>query len=304
MFKKLTVTTTTSGADAVADAFWAIGVDGVEILDPHDLEDVLHDETCWDYVDEGLLDTTKPVTVSSFVEDVDLQTKLDELCKLLKAIEPFEGAYTPVVTDVPDVDWENDWKKYYHPIDAGRYTVMPDWMQAEHGSSDSIIYINPLMAFGTGEHESTRLCLRLMSEIDFTDKTVADIGTGSGILAIGAKKSGAQSVFMCDIDKEAVKCAKENAAFNGVDGIKAICGGAEACDVLNDVVLANLTADILQKISSDIVRIVKRGGTLICSGILDTREKDLTDHYVALGFTVADRIGEGEWVGIRFTYGA
>lgn len=304
MYKKITVTTTTKGSDAVADAFWSIGVDGVEILDPQDLQDVLHGETCWDYVDEGLLDTSKPVTVSSFVEESELSAKLAELGKLLRAIEPFSGAYDPIVTDVEDVDWENDWKKYYKPITAGKYTVMPDWLMLEHGNADDIVYINPLMAFGTGEHESTRLCLRLMSQSDFNGKIVADVGTGSGILGIAAKKSGAKSVFMCDIDKDALKCASDNAEFNGVGDVEIVCGGAEVCERKNDIVLANLTADILEKIVDAISKITVEGGTLICSGILDTREEDLVACYSAHGYKVVERIAEGEWVGIKFTYGA
>lgn len=305
MYKKITVTTTTKGSDAVADAFWSIATDGVEILDPHDLEEVLNDETCWDYVDEGLLDTSKPVTVSCFVEENELDAKLAELGKLLRAIEPIEGAYTPDVTDVPDCDWENDWKKYYQPVTAGKYTVMPDWLRAEHGDEPDIVYINPLMAFGTGAHESTRLCLRLMSDVDFNCKTVADIGTGSGILGIVAKKSGARNVFMCDIDKDAVRCALENAEFNGVSGgIEIVQGGAERCNEQKNIVLANLTADILERISDGIVRITEPGGILICSGILDVRERDLTEHYTKLGYIVEQRVYEGEWVGIRFRYGA
>lgn len=303
MYKEIVVITKSVASDDVADIMWALGANGVKVLDPKDLDFVLHSDTCWDYVEEHLLSQPDVVKVSYFVEEDDLEDNLSTLQKLLKPLMLKFGNMDIEVLDVPDVDWEEDWKKFYKPIDAGKYTIMAEWLEEE--TDNVVIKINPSKAFGTGEHASTRLCLTLMSDVDFNEKKVIDVGAGSGILGIGAAKSGALSVDMCDIDKETLECALENSKLNGVDAkVKLTAGGITSIENFRaDILLCNLTADILNMIVSDLALYVKEGGIVICSGILDKRADELIKNFKSHNFNLVKKIVEGEWVGVKFTYG-
>ena len=305
MYKEIIVVTTSAASDSIADVMWSLGATGVKVLDPKDLDFVLNSDTCWDYVEDNLLKQPDVVKVSYFVED----SELDEQISMLKeAIAPYEKKYGDMqvlVEDVPEVDWEEEWKNFYKPLTAGKYTILAEWLDDEGYEDTTIIKINPSKAFGTGEHASTRLCLTLMSGIDFSGKTVIDVGAGSGILGIGAAKSGAVKVDMCDIDVETLQCAEENSDLNGVkDKVALTAGGVDAIPGKKvDVILANLTADILEKIVNDVAKYAKEGTIMISSGILDTRVDDLLNIYQAHGFKLLSRIDEGEWVGVKFIYG-
>ncbi len=304
MQKEIIVNTSSNLTDEVADIMWSIGASGVKILDPKDLDYILHSDTCWDYVDDDLLTETDVAKVSFFVEEEELDDKLSALKACLKDLENKCGNLIIEVVDVPEINWEEDWKKFYQPISAGKYTVMAEWL---NDLVDGIIVrINPSKAFGTGEHASTRLCLRLMSEVDFESKHVIDVGAGSGILGIAAAKSGAQVVDMCDIDIETLECAKENSILNNVESqVRVIAGGITAVPAVKaDVLLCNLTADILNNILDDLTDYIKEQGTLICSGILDSRIDELIENFTLRQFYIQERIDEGEWVGVKFTYGS
>ena len=179
---------------------------------------------------------------------------------------------------------------------------MPEWIDYPKKDNRIKILIDPGMAFGTGEHESTKMCLKLMSEVDFTDKDVIDVGTGSGILGVAAILSGAKSAYMCDIDSVAVKAAEENAKLNGVKDIVDI----ELADLLTkqdkrgDIVLANLTAGILIRLSSDLMNHMKDNGILICSGIIHERKQEVIDSFVKNGFKLEKELIMGEWNALQF----
>ena len=304
MYKEIVVITKSVASDAVADIMWELGANGVKVMDPKDLDFVLHSDTCWDYVDDNLLNLPDDVKVSFFVEEEEVLTKLEHLKSALVELENKYGKMDIAVEDVPDVDWGEDWKKFYKPIKVGNYNVIAEWLD---DVNDGItIKINPSNAFGTGEHSSTRLCLTLMSNTDFKAKSVIDVGAGSGILGIAAAKSGAKSINMCDIDKETLKCAEENSLLNEVyDKVILTAGGIEAIPQFKaDILLCNLTADILNKILVNLTRYIKENGIVICSGILDTRAEEIIDNFKTKSFKLIERVDEGEWVGLKFIYGA
>lgn len=304
MYKEIVVITKSVASDAVADIMWELGANGVKVMDPKDLDFVLHSDTCWDYVDDNLLNLPDDVKVSFFVEEEEVLIKLEQLKSALVELENKYGKMDIAVEDVPDVDWGEDWKKFYKPIKVGNYNVIAEWLD---DVNDGItIKINPSNAFGTGEHSSTRLCLTLMSNTDFKAKSVIDVGAGSGILGIAAAKSGANSINMCDIDKETLKCAEENSLLNEVyDKVILTAGGIEAIPQFKaDILLCNLTADILNKILVNLTRYIKENGIVICSGILDTRAEEIIDNFKTKSFKLIERVDEGEWVGLKFIYGA
>ncbi len=295
------VNTTTEGTELIADAFFTIGcTGGVKILDKNDVLDIIKNEKMWDYIDEDVLKGSEIAKVSGYVSFDEKDNKIAELTAILDAEGVPYGEINVEVID--DESWVETWKKYYHPIDAGSYVIVPRWINYEDDTKIKVL-MDPGMAFGTGEHESTKMCLMLMSDVDLADKTVIDVGTGSGILGIAAIKSGAKSCYMCDIDTIAVKAAKENAALNGVEGEVEI----ELADLLQkdmtaDVVLANLTAGILVRLSEGLNKHVHSGSKLICSGIIHERKQEVIDAFVKSGFALNRELIMGEWDALEFLW--
>lgn len=306
MWKEIVVTTTSEGADFVSDAFFSIGCQGVKILDPNDILDALKSDLYWDYVDESLLNTeNKDTYVSSFVSENECLSKLEELKNNIADYDGVDFGRIEYAIEDADINWYDKWKKYYKPIETSSFAIVPKWLTYDNVKQLKIIKIDPGMAFGTGEHESTRMCLELMSKVDFENKFVIDVGTGSGILGIGAVLSGANKCYMCDIDSLAIQSAQENAVLNNILDLVEI----EASDLLKkklptaDVILANLTVDILVKLSTALPKYLAIGGILICSGIINTRKSEVILAYAKLGLTVIEELNMGDWVGLLFKNG-
>lgn len=297
--KEIMVITDTEGAELVSDAFFIIGCNGVKIDDKNDIKQLTNDKDnlYWDYIEENLLCTEddKSVKVSGFVSQELLEEKLEELKSVLNDY----GLSVKISVADCDIDWYQNWKKYYKPLEAGRYIIIPEWQKGQVRSEKIKIYINPGMAFGTGEHQSTRLCLKLMSELDFTGKRALDIGCGSGILGIAAIKSNARSCHMCDIDSVAVEAAKQNALINGVQDCVIIENAdwtKNNADIKADIILANLTADILINISQAVAdKHIAEGGYLICSGIIKGKSKQVKECFEPKGFIIEKNLEEEGW---------
>lgn len=302
MNKKITVHTTTEGAELVSDAFFSLGADGVTVIDPEDFKEALLDKSGFGNI--GDPPTDRCVKVSSYFPEEEAEQKLAELKEMLSLYfgEAVAGLKIEVEDDTSG-DWLSEWKKYYKPITAGRFVVLPAWESGSYGDN-LVVKIDPSTAFGTGEHETTRLMLEYMSETDLRGKRVADVGTGSGILGIAAAKVGAESVFMCDIDNLALKSALSNAALNEVQDLVRV----EHSDLLGalsnkiDTVLANLTADILIRLSSELSSVMKAGGELICSGIINKRAAEVEKAFTKAGFLLTSQKTLGEWTAQAYNY--
>ena len=203
-------------------------------------------------------------------------------------------------------DWADNWKKYYYPVSIGRHiTVVPEWRMDsyERGPDDVIIIMDPGMAFGTGTHETTRLCAALLEKIIKPGDRVVDVGTGSGILAICAAKLGASHVSAYDIDPMSVRVANENIQKNGVSDVILCTEGdllASAPDG-SDIVTANLTADIILRMAPDTGRAVKSGGYIVLSGIIDPQCKEVIQAMEAQGFDKLEELHENDWTGLLMT---
>ena len=172
---------------------------------------------------------------------------------------------------------------------------MPGWIDYAPKAGVVVVKMDPGMAFGTGEHETTRLCLKLMQQ-RLVEGRVADLGTGSGILAVAASKLGASSVDACDIDEKAVAVAKSNCAINGADNV--VVRQADLLAKLDgkyDLILANITADILIRLAAGVAPFVADGGRLIVSGIIAARLDAVKDAFVKAGFEVVRQERDGEW---------
>ena len=291
-YKTITVTTTHNDADLVASCMFDVGAEGVSILDKQDFLDLVKSDVIWDYVDEGVLLQSDDVKVSTItaVDDKDFALRLEARLEEVKQAGGIVYGEI-VVGEIDAADYENDWKKYYKPIVTDNITVVPTWIKYDAKEGERVMRLDPGMAFGTGSHATTRMCLDLM---DVKDKSVIDVGCGSGILGIAASLVGAKSVYMCDIDEQAVRFARENARQNGVDceieQADLIAGDRKA-----DFIFANITADILMRLAASIGKHLNDGGEILLSGIIDPRLDEVVKCYEAAGFNVCKRKNLDEW---------
>lgn len=297
-YLQVTVTTTTEGSDIVASLLMDEGSEGVSIIDHKDVEDLIKSDVIWDYIDDSLKIDDKKVFVSGFYDEGKNLSSLNQKLDLLKANAAVDvGSLETSVSVNRTEDYENVWKQFYTPIEIGeKLVVVPKWLKHSDNGRNAV-YIDPGMAFGTGKHETTSMCLKLLDSTDLQDKTVADMGCGSGILGIAAMKLGAKSCMMNDIDPQAVKAAKENAESNGVD-CTILLGDLKNDGEKFDVIIANITADVLIRLSSVIESMAKKGTTVILSGIINERADDVVKAYGK--FLLKDRIKDGEWQALRY----
>lgn len=306
-YYELTIDTTSDASELVADILTDLGSNGIGIYDNRDLLGLADSGVVWDYMEEHLIKDDGKAQVKGYFETEGIEEILAELDKRLSFLKencPFDYGELSVSKNlVDDEDWVNNWKQYYKPIQEGRVTIVPEWIDYKAKDGEYIVKIDPGMAFGTGEHESTKMCLMLLQALGIEDKTVIDVGTGSGILALASAKLGAKSVEAYDIDDNAVKSAKENCVLNGLED-KIYVANANLLDKTTgkfDIVLANITADVLITLSKSLGDYMKKDGIVIISGIILKREEDVRKAFEDNGFKVLERINMGEWVAFKLT---
>ncbi len=206
---------------------------------------------------------------------------------------------------VIEEEWATAWKKYYHPMRLSeRLVVCPSWEHYEKTTSDEkVITLDPGMAFGTGTHDTTSLCVKLLDEYVKPNMEMLDVGCGSGILAIAGKMLGTGRTVGVDIDELAVRVAKDNAKLNNQDEIEFICGDlTQKVTGKFDIVSANLVADIVIRLSGDISTFLKEDGVIIVSGIIEEREADVAEAMDIAGLQLDKRMANGGWVALAYKW--
>lgn len=210
--------------------------------------------------------------------------------------------------EVEERDWSEAWRQYFTPVDAGLFIVLPPWMEGDRDKTPQgriPIYIEPKMAFGTGHHATTALCLEAISELAEAGRIRAgqrflDLGTGSGILGIALCKIGLKGLGV-DIDPQAIACARENLELNGVAGdLELAVGTVDAARGHFEVVAANILSGPLERMAPDLAGLLAPGGSLVLSGILDTQAEAVRRAYEAQGLPAPGMRTRGEWVCLRF----
>jgi ribosomal protein L11 methyltransferase len=300
------IKTTTEAVEAVANILYEVGVGGVVIEDPSDPIFTVKGLGDWDYMDEALLDNSyEGAIVKGYLpESEDLIDIIDLIKQNVEKIPLYnldKGLGEVTTTEVYEEDWESAWKKYYKPKKIGeKVVVKPTWEDYEASEGEIILELDPGMAFGTGTHETTMMCIQNLEKYVKSDSTVLDIGCGSGILSVAAAKLGAKKVVGVDLDEVAIRVSKKNVIDNDVASIVDIRKGnlVEVIEEKADVVVANIIADVVIILSSQIKQFMKEGSVFISSGII----LDKVDHVVAAlkenGFHIEDIIKMGEWVAI------
>ncbi|BCK11358.1 50S ribosomal protein L11 methyltransferase [Vibrio cholerae] len=210
--------------------------------------------------------------------EADMDTSL--ILQQIKASNMLAEGFAHKVEQVEDKDWEREWMDNFHPMQFGRRLwICPSWREVPDPQAVNVM-LDPGLAFGTGTHPTTALCLEWLDNLDLSGKTVIDFGCGSGILAIAAIKLGAAKVIGIDIDPQALLASKDNAARNGVeDQIEVYLPKDQPEGLVADVVVANILAGPLRELSPIIKGLLKPGGQLAMSGILDTQAESVAEFY-------------------------
>ena len=309
-FTELTIHTTTAGSELIADILWRYTNYGVAISDVKDVIALQQNKVLyWDYIDENLLNERQDVLVKAFVPQDETATVLPKIrsdfeelkqnCAGLTRL----GSLETTLREVEGDDWIEIWKTHFRPLHIGeRIVVCPEWIAYDRREGEQVVKLDSNMAFGTGEHETTSMCLKLLQEYLTPQSVCIDVGCGSGILGISAIKLGAKFAYLTDIDDIAVKSATHNCLINGVeDSVKvAHADLLSDADVKGDIMLANITAEILCRLAPSIPKNLKAGGTLILSGIIESRLESVLKAFGAQGLTLDKQLKEGEWYALSF----
>ena len=304
---EIKITTRTEAVEAISYMLMELGIKGVRIDDPKDILMQEKDECAWDYVDEALLQSKDPDVVEIFCylseEDYYLQ-RIEEIKSRLAMIAQFIpiGEGTVTLQKVKEEEWANAWKQYYKPFRAAKQIVIePTWEKATFvQEGDQVIKLDPGMAFGTGTHETTSLCIQSLEQYVTPNDTILDIGCGSGILGIVAGKLGAKKVIGVDIDPNAIKVAKENVQINQVDEIVEIRQGdlLEVVEEKTDCIVANIIADVIIKLVESVPQVLRPKGFFIASGIIMERLEEVKQAIEKSSFDLVEVLTKGDWAAV------
>lgn len=306
-WNEVVVTTTHVASDVVCDMLEELGSSGVVIIDPYDIREEINKPNTLDYADDEFLNSLgEDVDIKAyFSEDVSknelilkIQEKLDYISQFMDV-----GKKTIQFNVVNGEDWATSWKKYYKPIRiSDRVVIKPKWEEYQPKENDVVVELEPGMAFGTGQHETTKLCSKYLEKYIKEEDKVLDVGTGTGILSIISKKLGAKDVLAVDIDPVCVKVAKENSEKNNVT-INVSCGVLEDIKEGNfDVVVANIIANVIIDFADKLNFYIKKDGYFIASGIIKERKDEVKKALEDNGFKLVECMQDKDWVAMVFCY--
>lgn len=303
-WSEIAIHTTNEAVEPISNILHEAGASGVVIEDPYELEKEREDRfgeiyqlNPDDYPEEGVI-VKAYLPVNSFLGET-----VDEIKEAINGLILHNidiGRNTVTISEVNEEEWATAWKKYYHPVKISKkFTIVPTWEEYTPVSSDElIIELDPGMAFGTGTHPTTVMCIQALERTVQPGDQVIDVGTGSGVLSIAAGLLGASRIQALDLDEVAVNSARINIKLNKVND-RATVSQNNLLDGINesvDIVVANILAEVIVRFTDDAARIVKPGGYFITSGIILQKKQEVKDAIVSAGFEIEETIQMEDWV--------
>ena len=296
------VITKSEALEPISGIFYSLDCKGVAIEDPEDILGREQGPLTWDFADINVLEHKGKVAVvkAYFAEEDNIEDVLEYVNERLTELKEMGldlGEAKVEHEKMHEEDWANTWKQYYKPTKVGeKIVVKPIWEEYEAKDGELVVDLDPGMAFGTGTHETTRMCIQSLEKYVKEDSTVFDVGCGSGILAIAAAKLGAKLAVGVDLDPVAVESSIENVGYNKLKNIEILHGNlVEVIDGKADIVVANILAEIICILTDDVKRVLKDGGVFITSGIIHDRVDMVCEKLEATGFEVMEINRDGEW---------
>ncbi len=299
-YTELTVKTTHDGSELVSDILSEYTEAGVFVSDVQDVLDLERKGRAWDYADDDIYASDGGVLVKAFFpkdrsKEIIKNIELDLIA--LKQRSCFDLGSLETSKRTIDGDfWREQWKEHFKPIHIGNVVIVPEWIDYAVSDGEIPVYLDSNMAFGTGEHETTSMCVGWLSKYVKPDDVVLDVGCGSGILGITASKIGAKKVIMTDIDECAVTATEHNVKLNGIKNATVMLKNLlDDNTVKGNVIVCNIMAEVLIAFAPYIGKNLLPDGKIILSGILVDRLEKVKDAYVNAGFTFIDKQIKGEW---------
>ena len=321
-WKKFMVKTTTEAEDIIISTLYDIGLEGAQIEDKVPLTPLEKEQMFVDILPDGpeddgiaylsfFVEEKEDGTMELLGEPVDTDTVVARMQAELEDLKSFLniGEGSIMVSETEDIDWINNWKKYFHQFYIDDLLVIPSWEEVKPEDKDKkILHIDPGTAFGTGMHETTQLCIRQLKKYITPETELLDVGTGSGILSIVSLMYGIHHAVGTDLDPCAVEAVRENMETNHIPAEKfdMMIGNIITDKAVQDkvgynkydIVVANILADVLVPLTPVIVNQLKTGGIYITSGIIDNKEQTVVDAVKAAGLEVLEVTYQGEWVSV------
>lgn len=300
---EISILTANEAVEPISHILYEAGVSGLAIEDRADFLRVrenrfgeIYELNPNDFPEQGVIIKAYLPKTSKLNETLD---RIKQNISNLKEIGIDIGENKVNLSDVKEEDWATAWKKYYHPVKVSdRFTIVPTWEEYTPEEDELIIELDPGMAFGTGTHPTTAMCIQALEKIVKKGDTIIDVGTGSGVLSIAAALLGAKEVKALDLDEVAVEAARQNISLNHVDETVTV----ERNDLLNgiteqaDAVVANILAEVIISFADDALKAVKKGGFFITSGIIEQKFDDVKAALQKAGFTIEETIKMKDWV--------
>ena len=305
-YVELTIHTTSEASEIIADIMWGYTDYGVTICDKNDIIalQTAKESTYWDYMDDELVaDQSGEALVKCYVaEDIAGGVIADILRDIADAKARSGGflsfgSLEETKRLVDGDDWIDVWKKHFRPIHLGKIVVVPEWIDYTPAADEHVVLLDSNMAFGTGEHETTSMCVEWVQQFITPRSVCIDVGCGSGILGISAIKLGAEKAYLTDIDPIAVESALHNCKLNGVaeNAVVAHSNLLDDADIQGDIMMANITGEVLKMLAPSIPKNLKTDGVLILSGIIESRLDMVKTAYEQVGMRVIHERKKGEW---------
>ncbi|MEH7124084.1 50S ribosomal protein L11 methyltransferase [Bacillus sp. JJ1532] len=305
-WSEISIHTTNEAVEPISNILHEAGASGVVIEDPLELKKERKDQfgeiyqlNPLDYPEEGVI-VKAYLPVNSFLaETIDgIKEEINNL--LLYNIDI--GKNDISISEVNEEEWATAWKKYYHPVKISeRFTIVPSWEEYTPVSSDELlIELDPGMAFGTGTHPTTVMCIQALERTVKKGDNIIDVGTGSGVLSIAAAMLGAEKVTALDLDEVAVNSARENIELNKVHDIVNVAQNNLLDGITGkaDVVVANILAEVILRFTNDVATVVKKDGFFIASGIILQKKQEVKDAMITAGFQIEETIQMEDWVAL------
>lgn len=301
---EISIHSTNEAVEPISNILHEAGASGVVIEDPAELTREREDKfgeifalNPADYPTDGVI-IKAYLTVNSFIGETVKAIK-QEITDL-SAFNIDIGHNQVTTSEVNEEDWATAWKKYYNPVKISEtFTIVPTWEDYKRVTSDElIIELDPGMAFGTGTHPTTVMCIQSLERTVKNGDSVVDVGTGSGVLSIAAAMLGAEQVTALDLDEVAVESAKQNVALNHVSDIVKVKNGdlLQGIEGQADVIVANILAEVIIRFTDDAAKVVKPNGYFITSGIIQQKKQEVKDAIISAGFDIQETLVMEDWV--------
>jgi ribosomal protein L11 methyltransferase len=304
-WSEFSIHTTEEAVEPVCNILHEAGASGVVIEDPMDLVREWGDRfgeiyqlSPDDYPEEGVI-VKAYFPVNSFLAET-----IDEIKESINGLLMYDidlGHNKVQIAEVHEEEWATAWKKYYKPVKvSSSITITPTWEEYEPTEEETIIELDPGMAFGTGTHPTTVLCIQALDKVIQGGERIVDVGTGSGVLSIAAAKLGAESTLALDLDYVAIESATQNVLLNHVDDVVSVKQNNLLEDIEGpyDIVVANILAEVIVRFVQDAAAVLKPNGTYITSGIIKRKKQEVKDALVNGGFIIDEIVEMDDWVAI------